>query len=106
MEFLIIFIPIFVLAGLALYFLPSIIAFKCEHTDKHLILILNAVLGWTFIGWILILLWAMTDTKINKVLNIANNDNIDKLSRLADLKDRGAITEEEFNTQKERILNS
>ncbi len=47
------------LAVLALlYFLPTIIA---SHRGHHVagILLLNLFLGWTGIGWIVMLLWAL-----------------------------------------------
>lgn len=48
---------------LALYFLPSIVG----HTKRNFpaIFILNLLLGWTVIGWIVALVWAFTiDTPV------------------------------------------
>ena len=44
--------------GLILYFLPSIIAEKRMHDSENLILLLNFIIGWTFIGWIALIVWA------------------------------------------------
>ena len=49
------------LAGL--YFLPSIIAFRRDHPSKAAIIILNTLLGLTFLGWVVSLVWAFTDTR-------------------------------------------
>lgn len=50
--------PIFWLLSLFLYFLPAYLARnKPEFTS---ILILNILAGWTFIGWIVALIWALT----------------------------------------------
>ena len=35
-----------------------------------------------------------------------NNDVIDKIEKLSDLKDKGILTEEEFNSKKQILLNS
>jgi hypothetical protein len=56
---------IFALAGLIfsllVYFIPSIIAIKRKHNNSVSILILNIFLGWTFLGWVLALVWSFTD---------------------------------------------
>ena len=46
-----------------LYFLPSIFAFRRNHPSKAAVLILNIFLGWTFLGWVVSLVWAFTDTR-------------------------------------------
>jgi hypothetical protein len=52
------FLPIFGF-GFALYFLPSIIAFARSKRDAVSILVLNLLLGWTAIGWVIALVWAL-----------------------------------------------
>ena len=47
-----------ILTLILLYFLPSIIAFLKGHKNRVPILILNFLLGWTFIGWVISLVWA------------------------------------------------
>lgn len=42
-----------------IYFLPSIIGYK--HKNILSIIMLNIFLGWTFIGWVVSLVWACTD---------------------------------------------
>ena len=48
------------LAGaiLYLYLLPALIAKQCRHTSFRTILLLNLLLGWTFIVWIVVMFWA------------------------------------------------
>lgn len=41
-------------------FLPSIIAFARRHHNRIAILVLNVLLGWTLIGWVLALVWSLT----------------------------------------------
>jgi Superinfection immunity protein len=45
--------------GLALYFLPSIIALARNKRDITAIFLLNLFLGWSVIGWIVALVWAV-----------------------------------------------
>jgi hypothetical protein len=48
------------LAGIAFYFIPTIIAFARNKTNKVAILALNTLLGWSFIGWVVSLVWALS----------------------------------------------
>jgi hypothetical protein len=52
------FFPIFG-CGFILYFLPAIIAFGRSKRDAGSILVLNFFLGWTAIGWVIALVWAL-----------------------------------------------
>ncbi len=45
--------------GFVLYFLPSIVALIRSKRDTLGIFLLNLFLGWTFIGWIVALVWAV-----------------------------------------------
>jgi hypothetical protein len=45
---------------LALYFLPALIAGGRHLHERTAITMLNLFLGWTFIGWIVALIWAIT----------------------------------------------
>jgi Superinfection immunity protein len=47
---------------LLIYFIPTIIAFKCQHQQWPAILILNLFLGWTYVGWVAALVWAFITT--------------------------------------------
>lgn len=42
-----------------LYFIPAINAIGKKHKDWAAIFLLNALLGWTFIGWIIALIWSV-----------------------------------------------
>jgi len=44
---------------LALYFLPTIVALANSHHNAVAIFALNLFLGWTLIGWVLSLVWAL-----------------------------------------------
>ncbi len=55
----------FILLAL-LYFLPSVIAFSRKHFNSASIFVLNLFLGWTFIGWIVALVWAVGNSAHKK----------------------------------------
>lgn len=46
---------------LFIYFLPSAIAEEKHKNNSGAILILNLLLGWTLIGWVIALVWASTN---------------------------------------------
>jgi hypothetical protein len=50
----------FVIIALALYLLPSIVALTRHHNNKLAIIALNILVGWTFIGWVISIVWALT----------------------------------------------
>ena len=55
------FFLIFVLPMLALHFLPTIIAAARHAQNLGWILLVNLLLSWTVIGWIVALIWALCD---------------------------------------------
>ena len=119
-----------VLAVIALYFLPTIIAFMREHPNRWVILALNFFLGATGIVWIGSLLWALHAAHISPTgndggesgLNAFVNDETtvrvihenlpaargtDVASQLVSLKgllDSGAITAAEYVELKQRAI--
>lgn len=50
-----------VIITILLYFLPTIVAFRKKNLAA--IFVLNLLLGWTFLGWVVALIWAMTAEK-------------------------------------------
>ncbi len=48
---------------LAVYFVPSIIAFMRHNSKKVAILLINIFLGWSGIAWIITLIWAIAGKK-------------------------------------------
>lgn len=43
----------------AFYFLPTLIAFLRQHKNKLAIFLLNLLLGWTVLGWVVSLVWSV-----------------------------------------------
>lgn len=46
------------LISLVVYFFPTIIAHDQNHPQFKSIFLVNLLLGWTFIGWVIALVWA------------------------------------------------
>lgn len=46
--------------AVSIYFLPSIIADRRKRSDTLVIALFNACLGFTVIGWVMALVWAVT----------------------------------------------
>jgi hypothetical protein len=55
---------IFILLLVALYFLPTFIAFSKGKRNKGAIFALNLFLGFTVIGWIISIVWSLTQDGI------------------------------------------
>lgn len=51
---------LFVFGILAIYFLPSIIAVNRNHKNRIPIILVNILLGWSFVAWVFALVWAFT----------------------------------------------
>jgi hypothetical protein len=107
------------------YFLPTIVAVLRRKASSLGIFLLNLFLGWTFIGWIGALIWALSADRRETIIvnnvpppptsrNYTNvtmrkpgatqQDKIDQLRQLKQLFDEGVLTEAEFNRQKAEIL--
>lgn len=44
---------------MAVYFIPTFVAFGTKHPHRAPVLVLNIFLGWTVVGWVGALIWAM-----------------------------------------------
>lgn len=63
--------------GAALYFVPWIVAASRKHNNSGAIAVLNIFLGWTFIGWVAALVWAMTDNVKKEAFDQYADDGTD-----------------------------
>ena len=54
------------LLGLAFYFLPTVIAALRSHPNVMAIFLINFLLGWICLGWIIALVWSVTAIDSNK----------------------------------------
>lgn len=109
------------LVALFIYLLPAVIAFHKEHANRWVILLLNIFFGYTIIVWLGCLVWSLKlihDSGDNRGgasgLNIEYGDNLNivrkigpvsELVALKQLFDDGVVTQEEFDTQKRKLLS-
>ena len=90
-----------ILILLPLVFLPTIIAIKKNHPYKIPIILINVLGGllWGF-GWLIALIWCFIEPKSNY------NNTTHEIEKLHELKQKGAITQEEFDTKKRALLEN
>ena len=56
-----VFILVLIFLSLILYFLPALIAWYNNDKNTIWIFLLTLTTGWTSLGWILVLLWAILE---------------------------------------------
>ena len=95
------FVLIIAIATIVIYVAPSIIALKRKIRNKEILLVLNLILGWTLAGWVGCLIYSLVEKNNDTTLE---NNKYTKIIRLQELKDRGALTEEEFANEKAKLL--
>ena len=96
----------FILILVGIYFLPAIIAFNRYHQSAVPIIFLNILLGWTLIGWIVAFIWSVTSPSEVVIKNQTTQSTADEIQKLANLKEQGLLTEDEFNREKQQILSN
>lgn len=57
-----------ILFGIAMYFLPAIVAHHRQHVSFGAILLVNLLLGWSIIGWIVCFAWACSGNTRQQVV--------------------------------------
>lgn len=91
---------------LVLYFLPSILGYK--KSNANAICVLNFFLGWTLIGWVVALVWAVSKDKkeiiINNTSSVSNNVS-DEIIKLGELCKSGVISRADYENQKRKLLS-
>lgn len=112
------------IAGL-IYIAPSIVAFRRNHPNRWIILVINMAFGGTVIGWGVALVWALraihrpgsTESGGKSGLNVFANDvkkvqfvdpprasAAHELERLHGLLTQGAISQTEFDGLKAKLI--
>jgi hypothetical protein len=92
-----------------LYFLPTFNAYSNKKRNASSVLIVNLFFGWTVIGWVIA--FAMSagkdaaPTVIVKEKEHLPKTAAEEVAHLFDLKQKGALTEEEFQVKKKKILS-
>lgn len=63
-----------VITVFGLYMIPAMIAYGRKVGQRRFILMLNALIAWTIIGWVVLLVWAVVGRKQLKVKQTATPD--------------------------------
>jgi hypothetical protein len=88
-----------------LYFLPMLIANSKSHDAILGISLVNILFGWTLLGWIASLIWSFSEKK-PIIINTNSTSSADEIIKLSNLKEKGIISENEFEQQKRKIIES
>jgi hypothetical protein len=59
----------------AFYFAPSIVAVLRKKTNMAAIIVLNAFLGWSIIGWVISLVWALSADSQPQTIIVNNHQD-------------------------------
>lgn len=86
-----------------LFFLPTIIAVKRNHPYKVPIILINIIGGLLWgIGWLVSLIWSFILPKVTAI----NTNVADELEKLHALKEKGIISDTEFEKKKTSLMNN
>ena len=100
---------IVIIISLISYFLPTVIAMLRGKSNTFAILLLNLFLGWTFIGWIVALVWSATSDNKPQTIVVNNNSSIEPKNELKTLSNQGIKSEQinnlNLNSHQEKIQN-
>lgn len=124
-----VFLAIFFLIIGIVYIAPSIVAFRRNHPNRWIILVVNVAFGGTIIGWGVAMVWAMRaahrigamssggESGLNLFVNdvkkvqlvdpppLPQTSTVQELERLHDLLVRGALSQVEFDGLKAKLLS-
>lgn len=94
----------FILIGGLIFFLPTIIAINRNHPHKWVIAAVN-ILGGLFagIGWLIALVWSFIGSPPPPPSSVGIADEIEKW---ADLKEKGLISEAEYQAKKRALMKT
>ena len=86
---------------LPLAFLPTILALKNNHPYKVAIILIN-ILGGLFwgLGWLVALVWCFITPNKNTAMDTAA-----EIEKLHTLKEKGVLTQDEFDSKKKTLLD-
>jgi hypothetical protein len=95
---------VLILIGIAFYFLPSIIGFSKSNFVS--IFMLNFLLGWSVIGWVVALIWALSnDAPAPMIINNKSASQADEITKIKKLYDDGVINAVEYEEMKSKALS-
>ena len=95
-----------------LYLLPSILAIRKNHFYKIPIILINILCGWFGLGWVAALVWCFIEPASRPVvidksaIGGFSTDVTNEIERLYELKEKGVLTQGEFDQRKKKLLES
>lgn len=109
--------------GVIIYFVPTIVAGFRDHHSQAPIFALNLFLGWSVLGWVGALVWSLTATRTDVSFGrligerhvvqppsaepaLPVNSISEEIERLYALKEKGALSEEEYQRTKANLLEA
>ena len=100
---------IVIVISLISYFLPTVIAMLRGKSNTFAILLLNLFLGWTFIGWIVALVWSVTSDNKPQTIVVNNNSSIEPRNEFKTFSSQRIKSEQtnnsNLNSHQEKIQN-
>ncbi len=96
-----------VVSLLIVYFAPTIVAVLSGHHKASAVAVVNLLLAWTLIGWVVAMAWSVTNppTRPKRPPNPATTPATrDRLEEIDILRREGAITDAEHKAKRAEIL--
>lgn len=109
------------LFGIILYFIPSVVGFANGHPHAIGIALANVLFGWTFVVWVIALIWACHKPTPPVIIQQAYPNPVplppalpipkklsleDELMTLESLKTRQLVTEDEYQLRRQKLLTT
>ncbi|MDE0178227.1 MAG: superinfection immunity protein [Gammaproteobacteria bacterium] len=60
------------------YFIPTVVAMVRKHHNTTAIFVLNLFLGWSLLGWVAALVWAVTKPRPSATVSMASTPIYDR----------------------------
>lgn len=101
-----------VFVGGLIYMAPTLVAAGDNHANTSAILVLNLLLGWLLVPWVIALVWANTRNRTAELLAQQQlqaaaapaSSTADELAKLQALHAGGVLNADEFAAAKKRLL--